>query len=189
MKKILREFEVTKFYMPRISEELTPTTATYENLLDELTAQNLGITVLKAGGIIPAVDTATVSVLAPIEGEVYDELNNYSAVVKLIYGESSMIFMGDSQTEGFTSAINSGYNMTADLIKVGHHGSENATDQALLTAVSPSLAVISCGKDNDYNHPNPDVMDLLVRNKVQVLRTDELGTILVESDGKSLKVA
>ena len=76
----------------------------------------------------------------------------------------------------------------ADVIKLGHHGSDTSTAEEFLNAVSPSFAIISCGKDNQYGHPSEDVLTRLQENGVNVFRTDENGDVTVYSDGKEIVV-
>lgn len=189
MAAVIEHFEIGAFYMPEIPEDQTPTTLAYERMIDALIAKEMKLHRIKAGDTISGTDTAVIDVLSPNKGDRYENMNNYSAVIKITYGETSFIYMGDAETGNFEAAMDSGYNLDADVIKIGHHGSGNATNKALLKAVSPDIAVISCGRGNDYGHPHKETLSLLKKNKAEVLRTDRLGTIVIESDGKNLKAA
>ena len=76
--------------------------------------------------------------------------------------------------------------LSADVLKLGHHGSDTSTPQTLLDAVNPSIAVISVGKDNDYGHPHSKVLGRLAERNIKVFRTDINGTIEAVSDGASI---
>ena len=79
--------------------------------------------------------------------------------------------------------------ISADVLKAGHHGSKNSTTKSLLKKIKPEITVISCGKNNEYGHPNKDVLTMLKNIKSSVYRTDKDKTIIVVSDGKNLTVS
>ncbi len=105
----------------------------------------------------------------------------------LIYGKTKIMFTGDGtqKTEGIVLANNAPDVVKSDILKVGHHGSRTSSADAFVAAVAPEYAVISDGKNNSYGHPHQETLDTLARHNVQVLRTDQLGTIVFESDGNS----
>ena len=84
--------------------------------------------------------------------------------------------------------IDSGMNLKADVLRVSHHGSYTGSTSEFLKAVKPEYAVISVGKGNGYGHPHQEVLDLLQKVGAKVLRTDELGTIIMESDGTTITI-
>lgn len=133
--------------------------------------------VFKLGG-------ATITVLGPVKE--YSEINNLSIVLMVEYGQTRFLLTGDMEREAENDLIDSGADLKADVLKVGHHGSENATGYRFLREVMPTYAVISCGKDNSYGHPHEDPLSRLRDAETTVLRTDEYGTIVVRSDGKDL---
>lgn len=186
MGQLLSEFEVGAFYMPDFAEEQTPTTVSYEKMLDALADKNLKINSIGKGDTIPCPETASIQVLSPEKGKEYENMNDYSAVLKISFGDTDFLYMGDAEKENYTVAIRG--DISADVIKIGHHGSSNATDEDLIQAVNPSYAVISCGVDNSYGHPHEETLEILERYGVKVLRTDELGTIMISSDGSELSV-
>ena len=95
----------------------------------------------------------------------YDDLNNYSAVIKVVYRQTSFLFMGDAQTLSENALVKSGADLHADVLKVGHHGSDTSTGKAFLQAVSPKIAVISVGVGNDYGHPGRCDLDKAWENR------------------------
>lgn len=113
-----------------------------------------------------------------------DPVNDQSLVAALRYGAHRFLFVGDIEAEGEAALLRQ--DLHADVLKVPHHGSKTSSSAALLQAVDPAIAVISCGRDNPYGHPHPAV---LARYRgVRVLRTDQLGTVELRSDGTTLQV-
>ena len=125
-----------------------------------------------------------VNMLAPVR-EDYEDLNNHSAVVKLEYKSVSVLLMGDAERLSEKEIDSS--RVRAQVLKVGHHGSNTSTSEEFLEKVSPVYAVISCGKDNDYGHPHRETLDRLEGAGVKVLRTDLLGTIILTTDGRAIQ--
>lgn len=123
--------------------------------------------------------------MAP-NGDVYEDLNNYSIVFKLTYASKSFLFSGDAEDVSEKEMLSKGYDLKADVLKVGHHGSSSSTSDAFLSAVNPQYAVISVGKDNDYGHPAVSTMDKLKAKGITVYRTDENGTIVATCDSSSI---
>lgn len=142
----------------------------------------------RGGGItIPAVgDTFTLgeaSVTVVAVNSVPEDTNNTSIVIRIVYGDTSFLFTGDAEQETEEKILETGQDIESTVLKVGHHGSSTSTSQAFLDAVSPTYAVISCGKDNSYGHPHSETLAKLASAGVEVLRTDELGDIYCTSDG------
>lgn len=142
----------------------------------------------RGGGItIPAVgDTFTLgeaSVTVVAVNSVPEDTNNTSIMIRIVYGDTSFLFTGDAEQETEEKILETGQDIESTVLKVGHHGSSTSTSQAFLDAVSPTYAVISCGKDNSYGHPHSETLAKLASAGVEVLRTDELGDIYCTSDG------
>lgn len=118
-----------------------------------------------------------------------DELNNTSIVTKVICGDTVFLFAGDAEKTEEDDIIEQGFDLSADVLKVGNHGSDKATTEVFLNEVAPDYAIISVGKDNPYGHPNEPTMERLRDADVQVYRTDMQGDIIVESDGEDITVS
>ncbi|MCC8169752.1 MAG: MBL fold metallo-hydrolase [Oscillospiraceae bacterium] len=116
----------------------------------------------------------------------YDDLNNNSIVMKVTYGDTSFLFTGDAEREAEQDIIDAGYDLSADVLKVGHHGSSTSTSYVFLREVMPEYAVISCGKDNSYGHPHEETMSRLNDEGAVIYRTDENGHIIAKSDGQNI---
>lgn len=112
-----------------------------------------------------------------------DIVNNKSIVMKVSYKDVSALFTGDAQKEVEDSLLEAEIDVSADILNVGHHGSKTSTSMDFLEKVDPEYALISCGEDNEYGHPNSFVMEKLQNQKVRVYRTDLDGNIVLETDG------
>ncbi len=175
---VINTFDVGSLYMPKVTAD----TQTFEDVLDAAESKGLMINTAKAGVTLVDSDGLSVKMLAPTQDS-YDNTNDYSAVIKVVYDDTSFLFTGDA--EEYSESLISG-DVKADVLKVGHHGSSTSTSQAFLDRVSPSYAVISCGRDNSYGHPHSETLQKLSAAGVIVYRTDELGTITAVSDGKTI---
>ena len=177
---VIRTFDVESVYMPKVTAD----TKTFEDVLDAVDEKGLTINTAKAGVTLVDGDRLSVKMLAPVLDE-YDNTNDYSAVIKVVYGDTSFLFTGDA--EEYAESLITG-DVSADVLKVGHHGSSTSTGEAFLQRVSPSYAVISCGFDNSYGHPHIETMEKLGSLGIPVLRTDEMGTVVAESDGTEINI-
>ena len=175
---VIKTFDIGSIYMPKVTAD----TKTFEDVLDAAESKNLMINTAKSGVSIMDTEDLSVKFLAPTL-DIYENTNDYSAVVKVVYGETSYLFTGDAE-EFSENLITDDVN--ADVLKVGHHGSSTSTSTEFLKKVSPASAVISCGKDNSYGHPHSETLQKLADMGTAVYRTDELGTIVSVSDGKTI---
>lgn len=179
--EVIRSLETGKIIMPKVQSN----TRTFESLLEEIRNKKAKVTTARAGLRWKIDDQTTCEVLSPIS-ETYADTNDYSAVLKLTYGSTVFLFTGDAGKAVEREILRSGANIQADVLKVGHHGSRDATSTAFLKAVSPKIAVISVGAGNDYGHPHSETLKKL--EGVNILRTDKNGTIVITSDGTKISV-
>jgi competence protein ComEC len=117
--------------------------------------------------------------------------NNDSLVLRLHYGDRTMLLPGDAEKEAEHEMLahSGGTELRADVLKVGHHGSKNSTTQDFLAAVQPQVAIISAGEDNPYGHPSQELLERLQNANVRVLRTDREGAVHVLTDGHTLEIS
>lgn len=127
---------------------------------------------------------ASFTILAPVKE--YADSNNASIVIMVQNGNNRFLFTGDCEAEAEADLIASGADLSADVYLAGHHGSDTASSQAFMDAVSPSYAVISCGEGNSYGHPHAEVLNRFRSMGIQVFRTDEQGSVIAESDGTGI---
>lgn len=178
---MIDSFDVGMVYMPKASS----TTATFKDVIKAINNKNLKVTTPNPGGTFK-LGEAEVQILAP-NGKEYKDLNNYSIALRLTFGSNSFLFMGDAEVKSEKEILGKGFEVRADLIKIGHHGSISSTSEEFLDRVNPKYAVIMVGDDNTYKHPHKPVMDRLKAKGIKVYRTDECGTIVATSDGKEIK--
>ena len=186
MARIIQRFDIGGVYMPRLPEDKAPATTAYEKLLDAAAGKNLTVSALHEDAAIESPAGSRIQVMAPRVDADWDGANNYSAVLRLVYGETSFLFTGDAEEDSEEVILNDGYLLDSDVLKCGHHGSSSSTSQLFLDEVSPRWAVISCGEGNRYGHPHRETLAALADRDVTVYRTDQDGTILAESDGKDI---
>lgn len=179
--EVVNTFEIGKIIMPKVQTN----TKTFESLLNAIKNKGLKVTSAKSGLQFELDSKTKGEVLSPIDDK-YDEINDYSAVIKLTYGNTAFLFMGDASTLVEKEMLEKGVNLRADVLKVGHHGSKYSTSDDFLKAVSPKYAVISVGIDNAYNHPHEETLKKL--RSINPFRTDKDGTIIITSDGNKISV-
>lgn len=181
MSYIINNFDVLNFYAPKVENS----TKAFETMVESLIRKDLKIKVLKAN--IKSIDLGkniVVDVFSPLSNS-YEDLNNYSSIVKISYGNTSFLFTGDAEELSENEVLNAGFDLKCDVLKIGHHGSSSSTSEKFLKASNPSIAVISVGEDNTYGHPTDTVLSRLKETKIY--RTDINGNIVITSDGLSLK--
>ena len=177
MDDIIDNFDIDTFYMP----DAITTTATFESVLDSLEAKNIAFQTPSIDSIFK-LGNATIDVL--YVGTDDSDLNNTSIVLKLTYGNTSILFMGDAEKE--VETIIEKKDISADVLKVGHHGSNTSSSKTFLEKVNPSYAIISVGTGNSYGHPSNTTIQNLENQNIQIYRTDENGTIIMTSDGTNI---
>lgn len=142
----------------------------------------------RRGGVLDMGEGVKAEVLNPPE-KLFAEDNDNSVVVKITYGQVSFLLTGDAEAKASDSMIEAGLNLRSTVLKVSHHGSADGTGKSFLSAVSPRYALISVGAGNAFGHPHRETLGLLKERDVAVYRTDQHGTITVNTDGQSVGVA
>lgn len=182
MSSIINKYNIGKFYAPKVEH----TTSSFEKMVESLVLKNLKINVIKAGiDSIDLGDGTNVTVFAPIKEE-YSNLNNYSPIIKIEYGNNSFLFTGDAEKEVESEVISKNLNLKSDVLKLGHHGSSTSSCSSFFNKVNPSIAIISLGSNNKYGHPSKETTDLLKNNNTTVYRTDFNKTIVLSSNGNEI---
>lgn len=180
MDNVINSFDIGQIYMPKVEH----TTKTYEDVLTTISNKGLKPIAPTPGSTFNLGETKF-TILAPNSSS-YEDLNNYSIVLKMEYGNTSFLFAGDAEDVSEQEMLNKGYDLSADVLKIGHHGSSSSTTQAFLSKVNPKYAVIMVGADNNYGHPAQETMDKLKAANITVYRTDECGTIIATTDGENI---
>lgn len=180
LKDIINTFEIGKIYMPKV----VSTTKTYESLLMAIKDKNLKINTAKAGTSIIDTDALKINILAP-NNSTYTELNNYSVVTKITYGSTKFLFMGDAEK---LSENEIKEDVTADIIKIGHHGSNTSSSINFIKKVNAKYGIISVGLKNKYNLPKEETITNWENSGTKIYLTSINGTITAISDGTNIKI-
>jgi competence protein ComEC len=190
MEQIIRSFEIGKIYMPKVAAN----TRAFEDLLLAVKAKGLKINGAKAGLNLELEPSANgrqrkfaMEFLAP-NSDFYENMNDYSAVIKLTYCNVSFLFMGDAGKVSEQEILSHDSDLKANILKVGHHGSSSSSCSAFLQKVVPNIAIISVGLNNSYHHPSLATLKRLDKVGAKIYRTDRNGTIQVLTDGNKLVV-
>lgn len=179
---VLDNFEIGKLLVT----DLEATHYTFEELLDGIERNGIDAEIPALGDEYTLGDIKF-KVLAPITPA--DEANNMSLVIKFSFGDTDFLFTGDAEKDVETELLK--YYppevLDCDLLKVGHHGSNTSSSEEFLNAVSPKIATISCGYDNDYGHPHGEVLERLRECGIErILTTVDEETFIVYSDGENV---
>lgn len=176
---IITKFEIDTVFMSDFKKD----NKTYREVIDALEAKRLPWSVPQPGEVYP-LGEAQFTILAP--NREYSDPNNASIALLFQNGDNTFLFTGDAEEEAENDILANGLPVKADVYKAGHHGSDTASSEAFLEAVSPEYAVISCGEGNSYGHPHAEVLNRLRAMGVRVFRTDEQGSIIAWSDGNEI---
>lgn len=182
MKYIAENFEIGEVYLT----EAVTTTKIFIEFLETIKEKGITVNKAKKGQKFSQGDVL-VEFLGPVS-DTYEDLNNWSAVVKVTYKDTAFLFTGDVERLAEYELINSGQSLKADVLKVAHHGSDSSSSGKFLKAVNPSVCVISCGKNNDYGHPHKETLDRLKSVGTEIYRTDLNQTVVITSDGVEVNV-
>ena len=178
LESVINTFDTGSIYMPNAIS----TSKTYEDLLTTISNKGLKVKTAKSGVVVLNEDNLKLEFIAP-NSDNYSNLNNYSAVLKLTYLDNTFLFMGDAEVlseDEITSDVK------ADVIKVGHHGSDSSSSVEFVKKVNPEYAIIMVGEGNNYNHPYQSIIDRYENIGAKVLRTDLDGNIVCDSDGNKV---
>ena len=182
---VLKNYKVGAIFEPGT----VSSSKTYQNLEMEIKNKKIPDILVKRGMILDLGGGAKLEILFPDRDVSTWATNDGSMVAKLVYGNTSIMLTGDApmKTEQIILSENSREELQSEILKVGHHGSRGSSSLNFVQAVSPKYALISDGKDNKYGHPHQETLDTLSKIGAQIFRTDQLGTIILKSDGDMLK--
>ncbi|MDO4460226.1 MAG: MBL fold metallo-hydrolase [Clostridia bacterium] len=164
--------DIKAFYQPDVTQEQQ--SETYSKLLELLENNDSDVNYMYAEDSLN-IDLLQIDVLGPVY--VYEEVNEMSLVLRLSFGDFSVLLCGDMAENEIQDIIDSGKNLKSDILKVSHHGSKTGINEEFFDIISPDISVISVG-ENNYNLPSYEVLNLL-EAKSMVLRTDRDGNITV----------
>lgn len=181
MSKVINNFKIDSVYMPK----KVANTKTFKNMVTAMKKNNLKAKTPNIGDIIN-LGNAKFTILWPDSKE-QNNTNNYSIILKGQYGKNTFLFTGDAEQLVEKDILKNNMDISADVFKLGHHGSSTSTSDEFLDKVNPKYAVANCEKGNSYGHPHREIVNKLKDKNIKLYRTDENGNIVLISDGKNIK--
>ena len=184
MNAIIKKYTVNNFFSPKVSTS----SKTFELMIESLKNKDMKINILNTNtNSLDLGENTKITVLSPLEDENFDNLNNYSAMIKIEYGETSFLFTGDCEKLIENNVLSRSKNLLkSHVLKLGHHGSSTSSSEEFLCAVNPSLAIITSGKDNSFGHPHLETLNLLKKHDINFFNTAYDNTIILISDGNKI---
>lgn len=181
---VLEQLGIDNFIIPDCTSKKE-----FDELIKIAYARGIKVKACSRGEVINLDDKTSLYVLHPPRGfsAVDSSLNNTSLVIKLVYGNTSVLFTGDIEEEAENMLVTDAVNVKSMVLKIPHHGSSTSASSGFLEAVNPKAAVISVG-DNYFGHPSERVIKELEKNKISIFRTDQNGAVILFSDGKNIKL-
>lgn len=183
LSEVIDTFEIGKFYAPNVGT----VTRSYENLLNSLKNKSLNINKAKAGLEFNFPDNIKLELFSPNKDE-YSNLNNYSPIMKLSYNETSFLFTGDAEELAEKEVILENYDLKANILKAGHHGSKTSSSLDFLEKVKPDFTIITTGQGNRFNLPSAEVVERLKSIGSKILMTEKHGNIVFSTDGRDIRL-
>lgn len=182
MASVINSYNIGAFLAPKITSDAKY----FERMVYYLKKKDLKINVLNRDkkDLINLGKNTEIEILSP-ENKEYDNINNYSAVLKIKYYNNTFLFMGDAEKEAENEILDNFTDIHADVLKVGHHGSESSSQDSFIKKVSPKISVISCGYNNNFGHPHKKTLQRL-QSICKIYRTDVDGDIVLISDGNNI---
>ena len=177
---VINSFPIDKLIMPDIKAD----TKTFKEVQKAISDKKLKIT-KPVVGTEYKLGSAKFIILAPNNNK-YKDLDNYSVVIKLTYGNTSFLLTGDAEVLSENEILKIDLDISADVIKLGQHGSSHCSSYKFLDAVGAESAIISVGKSNKQELPARDTLIKVLDSEMELYRTDEMGTIVASSDGKKI---
>lgn len=180
---VINSIKTDNIILSDLPDDLVPTTVTYTDLLEAIVNNDVNLIAAEPEFEITLGD-GKITLLAPLKE--YNDLNDYSIVTRFDFGETSFLITGDAEKGAESDILKSGADVSATVLKVGHHGSETSTSYEFLQKVKPKYAVIEVGVKNKYDHPSPETLSRLMDIGAKIFRTDLNGNITAVSDGKAV---
>lgn len=184
--EVLKNYEVESILWTGVLKD----DAENEELKNIVKEKEVNVFVAELGQKILSGKSFVMDVVHPFESfenKTVKDFNSTSIINRIFFGDHVFLFTGDASKKIEKQLIDR-FDLKANVLKLGHHGSKTSTDKSFVQSVNPDIAIISCGKDNRYDHPHPEVVEILNEYGINILRTDQLGDIKIVSDGKRLSI-
>ncbi len=179
---VFEAFKVGTVVMPELSEKNIPTTRVYERMMEYILNEDMDVMFPGVGDTV-ILETVSVHFFGPVKQT--EDLNNMSLICKINAPGTNIIVLGDAEKEELSSVYETVLGeYKSDILVMGHHGSRTSVYKPFLNAVDASVAVISCGRDNDYGHPHKEALNYVSQNGITLYRTDKEGDIVFRCDAE-----
>lgn len=179
--KVIEQIDVDEVWMSGD----TSNSEVFSRMLDAIDQHNIDYYEPRAGEVFD-VGPLVIEIFNP--GEVNGNVHEGSLSMKMTYGDVSFLFTGDAEAVTEQKMINSGYDLKADFLQLGHHGSKTSTSLPFLEAVDPDVAIISAGENSQYGHPHAEVVERVKAHGTEIFETSVHGSIVVRTDGETYKI-
>jgi beta-lactamase superfamily II metal-dependent hydrolase len=186
MSYIINEFGADFIIMPRMNEALVPTTSAFLRLSDSIEDNGVEVIWAEPGIVFILCDNSEMEILAPLM--LYDKFNDNSVVARFSHTAGSFLFTGDIEAAAESDLADSEPGISADVLKISHHGSRTSSTAKFLNAVSGRYAIISVGSPNPYNHPVDEIIERILNRGYEIFRTDLHGNIVFDLTSDGLEV-
>ena len=185
MSEIIDTYPIDRFILAYMPEGKEPTSTVYLAMLEALDRNKVPVSEAVPGDVYN-LGTAQLQILSPIS-EDSDE-NAMSIVTRLTFGHRAFVFAGDAEAETEREILTYGFDVSADVLKVGHHGSKTSSSEPFLRAVAPKYAMITCGDGRKYGHPHDETVNRLNAIGAAYYRSNQHGDVVFTTDGESITV-
>lgn len=185
MAEIINTFPVDRFVMAFMPDGQEPTSSVYLAMLEALEEHNVNVDEAEPGKTY-TLGTAQLQILSPLSED--SDANAMSVVTRLTFGYRSFLFTGDAEAEVERAILTRGFDVQADVLKAGHHGSRTSSSEPFVREVAPAYAVITCGSKNSYGHPHDEVLERFNNVGAVCYRSDIHGSIVFTTDGETISV-
>ncbi len=184
--EVVKRYKIKRVLFTGISDDL----AAYKIWQEYIRLSGAEIVIAQAGQrfIYGGLNLAVLYPLEDLSNRTFVDTNESSLAIKFSFQTIDFLLTGDLPIEQELILVNSGNDLSAEVMKTGHHGSKTSTHQSFLDAVKPQYVVISAGKDNNYGHPHYIVLQRLLSRHINILRTDEMGTIRIVTNGQNIEI-
>lgn len=185
MAAVLRTFPTETLYLPA----QTASTRSYEAMLEAAEDMGTKVQVPSPGQILQLGENASMTFFSPPIDSVYENINDSSIISLFSQNGKRILFTGDAESPAENQLLAMGSDLSCDVLKIAHHGSDTSSTDAFLDVAQPSIAVISCGKFNDYGHPHPETISKLNDRGIQIHCTADQGTYIypiINQEGENI---
>ncbi len=183
--ELINHYSVSNILMPKLSYKNNVNSLSYDNLIKTISSKNINHKSVACGDSF-MLGSALVEIFSPMQQD--ENINNMSITLKITYGNTSFLFTGDIEKDVEKQLLRADFDISADVLKVGHHGSKTSSSDKFLSAVNPKYAIISCGNDNNYGHPSLETLEIFESFGTLPYITSVNGDVIVTSDGSEVTI-